>query len=294
MTATAVSLTMVALKAEGIGQSVVATRIMTSAVLDDVASLALVALVVPLAVGGEMPGLIDVALMLGKVVAFFGLVAVLGAWVLPASPKAGLDLFNMRQLLSFENGEYAMLMLLLFAVAIGLLSHAFGFHPAVGAYMAGLIIRDEFFKYGDRPESNHEELRKVIDGAAFAWIGPVFFVLLGTHLVFDLDKLLLLFPQALLLYAALVMAQISSASLAARYTAGLDFSQSVMVGFGMLGRAELAFVVLDIAFVQFGVLSEDAFYVLMMVAFMLNVSVPLTIRFYKPYYLADHPDDKLV
>jgi len=51
MTATAVSLTMVSLKSEGLANTVAATGIMTSAILDDIASLALVAILVPIAAG---------------------------------------------------------------------------------------------------------------------------------------------------------------------------------------------------------------------------------------------------
>lgn len=59
-----------------------------------------------------------------------------------------------------------------------------------------------------------------------------------------------------------------------------------MVGFGILGRAELAFVVMDIAYVQNEILSTEAFYTLMGTAFVLNILVPLTIRLWKPTYLA--------
>jgi len=54
-----------------------------------------------------------------------------------------------------------------------------------------------------------------------------------------------------------------------------------MIGFGMLGRAELAFVVLDIAFVQYNILTSESFYTLMLAIFLLNISVPLTIRWWK-------------
>ena len=54
MTATAVSLTMVSLRSEGLHKSKAATGIMTSAVLDDIASLALVAIMVPVASGEAM------------------------------------------------------------------------------------------------------------------------------------------------------------------------------------------------------------------------------------------------
>ena len=51
---------------------------------------------------------------------------------------------------------------------------------------------------------------------------------------------------------------------------------SVMVGFGMLGRAELAFVVMNIAYVQNRILDTEAFYMLMITIFWLNVAVPIT------------------
>ena len=56
-----------------------------------------------------------------------------------------------------------------------------------------------------------------------------------------------------------------------------------MIGFGMLGRAELAFVVMDIAYVEKQILSTEAFYTLMATAFILNILVPITISLWKPY-----------
>lgn len=50
-----------------------------------------------------------------------------------------------------------------------------------------------------------------------------------------------------------------------------------------LGRAELAFVVMDIAYVQNNILTDTAFYTLMVTAFFMNISVPLSIRLWKPY-----------
>ena len=63
----------------------------------------------------------------------------------------------------------------------------------------------------------------------------------------------------------------------------MDWHNSLMIGFGMLGRAELAFVVMDIAYVQNQILSTEAFYTLMLTAFWLNVAVPITISLWKPH-----------
>ena len=79
--------------------------------------------------------------------------------------------------------------------------------------------------------------------------------------------------------------QVTSAGLAARYTSGMNFAESLMIGFGMLGRAELAFVVIDIAYVQHSILNREAFFTLMITAFCLNILVPLTITLWRPYYL---------
>lgn len=287
MTATAVSLTMVSLKTEGLSKMPAATGIMTSAVLDDIASLALVAIMVPIATGEATVTLEGILLVVGKAVSFFLVVTFIGVWLFPHSdgfvkniPLVGR--FNLRHILAMGEGQYTVLALLLIAVLVGLLAHKFGFHPAVGAYMAGLIIHREYFAFHEhRNVDFHQQAHEIVDNVAFTWIGPVFFVTLGTQLVFDSELFMKVLPYALILYGGLSVGQILSASLAARYTGNFDWPASLMIGFGMLGRAELAFVVLDIAFIQHKIISTEAFYTLMITIFLLNISVPLTIRWWK-------------
>jgi Kef-type K+ transport system membrane component KefB len=300
MTATAVSLTMVSLKGEGLNKTPAATGIMTSAVLDDIASLALVAALVPIATGDSSFSAFGLLIILAKVIAFFLLVTLIGSGLFPASrgfvryiPIIGR--FSLKQVLAMGGGEYTVLALLLIAVLVGLLAHAFGFHPAVGAYMAGLVIRQEYFSdelediddENFRQASTYEQARFMIDNVAFSWLGPVFFVTLGSKLIFDGGLFLTSLPQALLLFAGLFFGQIISASLAAKYTGRFSWPDSLMIGFGMLGRAELAFVVMEIAYVQTKVMSADAFYTLMITCFLLNLSVPLTIRWWKKHFQPD-------
>ncbi len=291
MTATAVSLTMVSLKSLGLQTSPAATGIMTSAVLDDIAALALVAILVPIATGQAEIGLMAIMLTVGKALLFFGGIAVAGAWLLPHDLDGWLartpfiGRYGAKNLLAIGGGEHSTLTVLLMAVIVGILAHQFGFHPAVGAYMAGLILREEYFLFQtSHARSAYAQTKTVVDSVAFSWIGPVFFVDLGTKIVFDADMLIAIIPQTLVLTVGLFTAQILSASLAARYTGRFEWSESLMIGFGMLGRAELAFVVMDIAYIQNDILSAEAFYTLMATAFWLNVAVPVTITLWKPYY----------
>ena len=301
MTATAVSLTMVSLQSEGLQNSVVATRIMTSAVIDDIGALVAVAIMVPLATGQESFSVTGMVLTGGKAASFFVVVSIIGAWIFPHKPAGWfkhvpiIGRFGVKHMLTFDHGRYATLVILLVALTVGLTASYFGFHPAVGAYMAGLIVKEEYFHitdktqtsvYGGRIESAYEESKNIVDNAAFLWIGPVFFVDLGANLIFDRDILMQVLPYAIALTVGLIIVQVTSAGLAARYTGDMTWHQSLMIGFGMLGRAELAFVVMDIAYVQNKILPPEAFFTLMMTAFCLNVAVPLTIRWWRPYYNA--------
>ncbi|MCB1432536.1 MAG: cation:proton antiporter, partial [Alphaproteobacteria bacterium] len=193
-----------------------------------------------------------------------------------------LGKYGMRHLLAF--GKHSTLTVLLLALLVGLLANEFGFHPAVGAYMAGLVIKEEYFQF-DLTFGSYRDTKRIIENSAFSWIGPVFFVELGTKLVFDWDVLVSVIPQIIAMTIALFVSQVASAAIAARYTGGMNWNGSMMIGFGMLGRAELAFVVMDIAYVQNKIFTIEVFYTLMATAFMLNVAVPVTIAWWKPRYI---------
>ena len=222
---------------------------------------------------------------------FFGGVALVGAYLLPHDLSGWISKipligkFGVRDLLAADEGKHSILTVLLFALVVGLAAHEFGFHPAVGAYMAGLILSEEYFLLDVKgARSSYKRTKVVVDNAAFSWIGPIFFVELGTKIVFDWDIFVSVIPHTAVLLGSLLVAQITSAALAARLTGGFSFHESMLIGFGMLGRAELAFVVMGIAYVENSILSTEAFYTLMFTTFWLNVSVPVSLTLWKPYY----------
>lgn len=292
MTATAVSLTMVSLKGEGLQGSDAATGIMTSAILDDIASLTAVAILVPLATGEAELTAMGILLVLAKACAFFLIITALELFLFPHSSK--LKLFNqisllknfgIAQFIGFGKGEQATLAVLLLALVISLISYQFGFHPAVGAYMAGLIIKQEYFHFFEESKIDHyQQTKKIVDNVAFSWIGPVFFVELGSKIIFDQSILISVIPEIVTLSVGILLAQITSAAIAAKTTGNYAWHESILIGLGMLGRAELAFVVIDIGYVQNSIITTEAFYTLMATAFILNVTVPVSIKLWKPYF----------
>jgi Kef-type K+ transport system membrane component KefB len=246
---------------------------------------------VPIAIGQTPASLAGIGLISAKAALFFVLVSVIGMFIFPHAnlrwrahfPIIGR--YGIKHFLSFAQGEHTTLAVLLVALLIGLLAHYFGFHSAVGAYMAGLILKEEYFQFHDYPQVNYyENTKKVVDNIAFSWIGPVFFVNLGTNILFDWNIFVSIIPQTVVLTLSIIVAQVLSSSVAARYTGHFNWPDSILIGTCMLGRAELAFVVMDIAYVQHAILSTEAFYTLMFSAFWLNILVPIAIALWKAHF----------
>ncbi len=295
MTATAVSLTMMVLKHENLHLTKAASGIMTSAVLDDVASLVLVAVLVPIVAGHETPTLMGIATIVLKALSFFVFIFLCAISIFPTKEKPSSDekrtffeKYGLNNLLAFNDGREATLSILMLAVTFAFIAHLMGLHSAVGAYMAGLIMTPALF-YIDKqgqPINRYKKTRKIINDVAFSWIGPVFFVTLGSKLIFDWQLILSVLDETLILIVGVFISQFLGASLSARYMGNFSREESIMIGFGMLGRAELAFVVMDIGYVHNQIFTDQVFYTLMFTAFALNILVPLSIRFWSPYFIA--------
>jgi len=307
MTATAVSLTMVSLKSEGLHTSRAATGIMTAAVVDDILSLIGLAILVPIILSsngthtGEVFSLSHLAIIILKVFLFFFIIIFIGIVLFPDSLATEKDktrgiLFNIavilrkyfgiRKLLTVHNGRFTPLIMIFIAMTFGAIADIMGFHPAIGAYFAGLFLKEEYFLCTfDKSLQNHKkDAEYVINHLAFSIFGPIFFVMLGTHLIFDMDIILDILPVALVLFGSVFVLQILSASFAARYTGGYKWHESIMIGFGMLGRAELAFIVINIAYTKSHLITQEQFYTLILTLFLLNMTVPTLIKWWKPYY----------
>ncbi len=324
MTATAVSLTMMSLRGDFMHRSTAATGIMTAAVVDDVLSLIGVAILIPIILvsaaddGAGAISFTEILWICFKVIIFFAITLFMGLVAFPErTPKKlppnpslyqrldyqvsrAMGFLGARRFLMLHKGEFTPLIMLFIAMFLGVTAHKLGFHPAIGAYFAGLFLHSDYFvnvkikrtrnEEGEVIEEEErddqfEKTRYVIEHLAFTIFGPIFFVNLGGKLVFDVDVMLKALPVVAVLYLAVVVFQILSATLAARFTGGYKWHEGVMIGFGMLGRAELAFIVIDIAFVDHKIIDVTQFYVLMITAFLLNITVPLSLKWWKPYYL---------
>jgi Kef-type K+ transport system membrane component KefB len=298
---------MITLKNEGLALSRAAIGIMTSAVLDDIAALCLVAIMVPIATGDAEASVAGITWILGKALIFFFCVATLNGVLLPHGLVTMpiikhvpiLRSCGVHHLLRSHGGEQAVLITLVIGLGTGLIAKAFGFHPAIGAYMAGLVLEEGYFdlvSFEDLPDDATESeilniynhVKDIVDNAAFCWLGPVFFLHLGAQIEMSVDIMNSVVVESLTIFVILFFGQVVSAGLAARYVpGGYTWTESLMIGFGTLGRAELFFVVLRICYIDNPIFSTEMFYSLTFAAMLLNISALITVSLYKPYYSGD-------
>jgi len=251
LTATAVVITLKIFQDLGLQQTGMARLVVAACMVDDLLTLLLFSLLLGM-LNGESLGFVGAMWIILKVVLFFGLVIASGKWFYPILKHP----FQHREGKGFT-------FVLILGLSFGLIAEAIGLHIILGAYMAGLFFREEV--------ANKYLVQKVEDrlyGIAYSFLGPIFFISLGFHVTFDaLMGKGLWFMLALT--AACAAGQIVSAGGMARL-AGFSGLQSFTIGVGMLGRAEMAFVLSSIGFHQ-GIITEEVFSTLLFVTFLLNL-----------------------
>jgi Kef-type K+ transport system membrane component KefB len=204
--------------------------IVAAAIFDDVFSLVLLAVLTAIARTGALPGPVELAWLVGKVVAFFVIAYLLARYVLP---RFG----NHVRRLKLEHIEVSVL--LAWALALAVLAEKLGMHFVVGAFMAGLTFTRQSID-----ESTYDDLNERLEGMTVGFFAPVFFASIGMHL--DLTAVTAIPAMLATLLAVAFAGKLIGAGGAARLT-GLSTSESTAVGFGMNARGAVELIVADIA-----------------------------------------------
>jgi Kef-type K+ transport system membrane component KefB len=157
---------------------------------------------------------------------------------------------------------------LIMALLFGLLAELAGLHLILGAYMAGLFVREEIM---------HKELfRKIQDrfvSITYGFLGPIFFVSLAFHITFGIFRTHL--ALVLLLLAVAVLGKLLGALLGAR-AGGMNTQESAIVAWAMNGRGAVELVIAAIG-LSAGIIDDTLFSVLVVIAFLTTFIPPLSL-----------------
>ena len=183
-----------------------------------------------------------------------------------------------------------MTLLLIFGLAW--LADSLGLHPAITAYLVGLILHIDMYHEAKKIDVKHEEtpINHKNLGVFFyfvqEWIGPIFFIHLGSQLIADWSQASTVIFYALIAGVIIAFSQFWSTYLAAIKTSKLPEHEATLLGLGMLPKDIIAFVVLGIAS-STGLIPADSFFTITIIVTILviNIITSVMMYWYKPQYL---------
>ena len=219
LTATSVSITVETLREMGKLKSKVGTAILGAAVIDDILGIVVLTILTALTDPSVKP-----ILVLGRIVAFFGFVLVVG-------------LVMYRVFLKMEEKWHHHRRIAIYAVAFAFLmsyvaERYFGIADITGAFIAGLIISNT---------SKSDFVLKKFDTMSYMLLSPVFFASIGLKV--ELPKMsTAIVGFAVVLTIVAILTKIVGCALGAKMC-GYKNYQCARIGVGMISRGEVALIV---------------------------------------------------
>ena len=158
---------------------------------------------------------------------------------------------------------------LIVALTLGLLAESIGLHMIIGAFLAGLFIREEVVD-----ERVFHKIEDRIYGLSYCFLGPIFFTSLAFHLDFTAVTTLPWFLAAVLIVA--ILGKVVGAGGAA-YLQKIKPVKALVIGLAMNSRGAVELIIASIG-IQRGIIDQDVFSILVIMAFATTMFSIFTIR----------------
>ncbi len=210
-------------------------------------------------VGVLQSGTLQLASLVGvlaKALVFFGVTTVLGVWVFPFVGQRLIQAGFTARTANFT-------LVLLVALVFALMAELAGLHSILGAFIAGLFLREEVLM-----RKLSQDLSAIVHDLSIGFLAPIFFVTVAFHFTFSVFQ-----SSAMLLVCMVLVSAVGKTlgTLLAYLPTRHGWREGLVVATGMNGRGAV-----DVIFAGIGlerrIINEDIFSSLVFVAF-LNVAV---------------------
>jgi Kef-type K+ transport system membrane component KefB len=257
LTATSIAITANVLREMGKLQTKAAKAIIGAAVIDDV--LSLLALSVSTEIVGGAFSLSGIGVILVKSVTFLVLAAVFGIYVVSRFIER-LDTTGFAK----KYPEFLFIFAMMMAFLYALMAELTGLSAIVGAFIAGVSFEGVRLSHSHDLKAGAEYLQIIF--------ASIFFVSLGVLADFRaLTPEIVLFVVALTIVA--IVTKVVGCGLPAK-AAGLSVKDSLIVGFGMVPRGEVAMIVALIGLDK-GIISQAVYVALILMSLLTTVLTPI-------------------
>ena len=244
---------------------IVNTRIahvmMAGALVADTLSLIIFAGIISFATAGALD-IAGVGLIALKVILFFAASWFLGLRIFP-------PLYQWLKRKGLTGRTFNATLVLLITLAFAELAHLAGLHGILGAFIAGLFLREAI---AERKLSH--ELTELVKDVSLGFLAPIFFVTAGFQVSFAVfqDSL----PLLLTVIALATLGKIIGTALF-YLPSGHGWREGLVVGAGMNGRGAVEIVIAGIG-LQAGIISQEIFSILVIMAIATTATVPVLLK----------------
>lgn len=255
LSATSVSITIQVLKEMGRLNTREGAIICGAAVADDIICVILLGICSSIYGGGQHKSIIGMVI---PMILFFIIILLIGKYVVPKF----MDIFTE---LNATESDTAGAMILCFGAAA--LAVAMGMSDVLGAYFAGLAISET---------DSSDRLANKIEPIGYAVFIPVFFVSIGLQISFAGMGKDLVFIILLIIIA--ILGKQVGCSIGAKMFK-LNWTESNIVGAGMVSRGEMALVVANVA-IQSHLIDQNHYTAMIVVTVITTLIAPLILKLF--------------
>jgi len=245
----------------GILDTRIAHVMMAGALISDTLSLVVFAGVIS-AVTEGMFDLVSLGVVALRIIGFFLVAWLLGTLVVPR-------VFAMVAKRAGTGRTFNLALSILVALGFAQLAEVAGLHSILGAFLAGLFLRE-----GIRVRRMSYELTEVVKDVSLGFLAPVFFVSAGfgvTFSVFTEQTAFLLTIVALATFGKIVGTTLFY------IPSGRGWREGLTVGAGMNGRGAVEIIIAGIG-LQMGIIGQEIFSVLVFMAIFTTATVPVLLK----------------
>lgn len=244
--------------------------IVSAAVIDDILSLFLLAILTSIIMEGGMPKTANLLIILGKMTLFFIITILVGKYILP----------KMNQLV-FKHAlidEIEISFLLIVALAFSVFAELLGMHFIMGAFVAGI-----FFVQRNMKKEVFEAVKGKIKGMTTGFFAPIFFASIGLNM--DLSAITEIPWFIILIIALATIGKLFGTMIPAHFL-GFSKKELFMIGFSMNARGVVSIIIADVVlkaglFDQpkgSSVLVDNLFSAIVIMAIITTVITPIALR----------------
>ncbi|HDS63130.1 MAG TPA: cation:proton antiporter [Methanofollis liminatans] len=260
MTATSIAITANVLREMGLLDTRASRAIIGTAVIDDV--LSLMALSVSIDIVSGTFSLVSLATIVAKDVVFIVVAAAVGIMVIAPF----LERIDKRPF-ALKYPEFIFITAMMFAFLFALGAEAIGISAIIGAFIAGMSFRGV----------NLIHSRDLKEGAEYLHIifASIFFVSLG--ILADFSALT---PEIIVLLIALIVMAVATKLVGCgvpAYFLGMGTKDSLVIGFGMVPRGEVAMIVALIG-LNAGLIDQGIYVAIVLMSLITTLITPLVYR----------------